>query len=160
VRWKNEEVRINGISAFFYAAIPWILLMAALAGLAFWTGVVSFSHDQQVQTRMDNRVGVVEPLKKPVSLIIEDRGCLKITKAFLDGDRLTSYVTDTCPGHMTYWELGWKIKSPDGTIVASGYNNTAELPNLDHGDKIEHVDNLPSDDRSNTVIVWTRAHGE
>ena len=152
---ENESTKSRGIGSFFFAAIPGILGAGAVLWLLFVTGVVDFHRQEILQGRMDNRVGVVEPLKEPVKLIVEDEYCVKITKAFLDGDSLTAYMTSGCHEYLDYWELHWEVKSPDGTILDSGYDNTAFLPPLHAGEKAEHVFSLPSDSRTNTVVVWT-----
>ena len=153
-----NDAEKGGIGWLFFAAIPAVLAGAALMWLAFYTGVIDWKQTQRIEGRMDARVGIRGELTAPVDLIIKDKSCLHITKAFLDGGTLTSYVTSACKAPSGYWELRWRAVAPDGTIIASGYNNTAYLTELDPGETTEHTDNLPDNERISKVIVWTLDH--
>jgi hypothetical protein len=68
---QEESRQSRGLGSFFFAAIPWVLAMAALAWLGFYTGIVEFHHQQKeirkvetIEGRMDGRVGASADLSK------------------------------------------------------------------------------------------------
>lgn len=153
---NNENTLTRGIGSFFFFAIPAVLAGAALMWLAFYTGVIDWQKTQRVEGRMDNRVGVNGQLTMPVDLVIGNRSCLKIDRAFLDGDSVTMYLDNQCHTRLDYYEWHWKAVSPDGTTIKENYENT--LDGIDDGEKLEKTMSLPDDNRIVKIIVWARNH--
>jgi hypothetical protein len=105
--------------------------------------------------RMNNRVGVVEPLKNPVTLTIRQPDCYRIERAFIDGDQLTAYITNHCTDTPNYAQLHWEVVAPDGTIIQHGYENY-KVPKLSPGETGEISVELPSDPRAAKVVTWSQ----
>jgi hypothetical protein len=150
----EDEVKITGgIGAFFYASIFWVLAVGALAWLGFASGVVEFHRHLTVAERMDNRVGVREPLQNPVKVVIKaHQGCFSVNRTYADGDTITLYLHNGCSEELMYHEWGWRAKAPDGTVIATKYNNSLEP--VEPGSDTEQVMELPDDDRIATIEVW------
>lgn len=163
IRVEGTEKAASGIGAFFFSLILVSVAVSLLAGLGFATGIIQLKHTEKQYTReettkdrMDGRVGVTQPLKAPVKLIILPRhGCVQIEQAFLDSGHLTVYFRSHCSVFMNYYQFHLSERSPDGTVVASDYENTSVLPQLSPGDKAEWSKDLSGDDRVSSVQVWT-----
>ena len=152
---KIEVKTTGGIGAFFYAAIPWILGCAALVWFGFCMGVIEFNHQQVVQQRMDNRVGVTAPLVAPVTLkILPEDGCIKIERAYLDGSRATLYIANHCERTLDYYELHFQGIAPDGTVIWGTYENTAFLPALLANERAEWSEKISDDSRIASIVMW------
>jgi hypothetical protein len=149
-----EHTEKGGIGIFFFAAIPAVLAGAALMWLAFYTGVIDWTKAQRIEGRMDARVGVHGELTKPVDLIIRKSGCLQVSRAFLDDGKVTSYTTNACHSEVGYWEMHWTQIAPDGTVIASGYDN--KMGQLEDGETLEFTQELRDDSRTAKVVVWAQ----
>jgi hypothetical protein len=158
----NDESRASrGVGSFFFAAIPAIIGVAFLIWLSFFSGCFDFKHhvaevsdEDRVKQRMDNRVGVTEPLSAPVAVTIRKEDCIKVSKAFLDGSSLTAYVTNTCGEYDKWPELHWAARSPDRTIIHQNYSFIQS--GLTEGDTAEVTMDIPQDHRIVSVEVWGR----
>ena len=150
------DIKISGVSQFFFAAIPWILGLAALTWLAFFSGWFNFSHYVTVLKRMDNRVGVFRPLKNPVKLTLKKEGCLHVERGFLDGNTVTMYIKNDCTHPVDYYEWHWKAIAPDGTVIAQQYSNTND--GMEAGETVERTMDVTGDRRTVEVVVWAQAH--
>jgi hypothetical protein len=163
---QGTEEAAHGVGTFFLFAIPGVLATALVIGLGFVTGIIElkqtekqYQREETTQDRMDGRVGVAEPLKSPIKLVILPKhGCVQIEQAFLDGTRITVYIRSHCSVFMDYYKLHIAERSPDGTVVASDYENTSSLPQISPGDRVEWSHGLSGDDRVTTVQVWTNDH--
>lgn len=154
-----EIKETGGKGALYFALIPAALAGAALMWFAFYTGIVDWTRVQRIEGRMDNRVGVNGQLTAPVDLIIRDKGCLHISRAFLDDGNLTAYLTNSCHQRLDYWEIHWNQVAPDGTTVSNGYNNHAGVhgaTGIDDGETLELKEELTTDSRTVKVVVWSR----
>jgi hypothetical protein len=165
--------RVAGVLALVAVSVCMILW------LSFLTGIVEFKHaehaynrsltaEQQkdlLAQRMNERVGVpaTEPIKEPVRLVIKNKSCMKVTKAYLDAGNLYAYVQRECRGGAAdatggYMAVHYQAKAPDGTIIASGYDNEAKL--TEYGDVAEirftpsGYNEIPADDRIVLIEVW------
>lgn len=155
----QQELTITekgGKGWFFFALIPGAIAGAALMWLAFATGVVDWTKAQRIEGRMDARVGVHGELVAPVDLIIKPGGCMKITRAFLDSGKLTTYTRNDCHERVDYWEIHWNLVAPDGTILHNGYTNLGGV--LHAGEERELVVAVDEDDRTAKIIVWEGMH--
>lgn len=157
-----EVKHTGGMGAFFYGLIPGILGGGALLWLAFVTGCLDLHQQRTIAQRMDNRVGVVEKLQNPVTLLIKQKGCIKISRAYVDGadntsyesygGKLTAYVTNSCSATPQYYEWHWEELAPDGTIIQNGGTN--QVPVLEPGQTAEVTDKLPDDQRVTKIVVY------
>ncbi len=157
----SEQIEVKatgGVGWYFFALIPGTLAGALLMYLAFYTGVIDWQKAQRIEGRMDARVGVNGQLTAPVDLIIRPTGCLKVSRAYLDGDgedggsNLVAYVTNGCNSHNNVWALYWRSVAPDGTTIQSGYDNLKG--DLSAGETLEVRENVPNDSRTVKVLVW------
>jgi hypothetical protein len=165
----SEQVEVKytgGARAFFYGLIPGAIGGGALIWLSFMSGCLDLQQQRTIAERMDNRVGIVtakEEPKNPVKLVIQQRGCIRIDRAYMDasdrdypsesGGKLTVYLADHCTQTPSYYEWHWKEMAPDGTIIHDGWTNTE--PTVPEAGQTEEVTvYLPDDNRVVTVVVW------
>jgi hypothetical protein len=149
----NEVKVTGGIGAFFWGLVPGALGGGALIWLAFVGGCIDLQQQRTIAQRMDNRVGVVEPLKNPVVLIIHQPDCYKIERAFIDDNTVVAYTRNTCSHKPGYAETHWQAFAPDGTIIQQHYENS--LDNVSPGQAFEWKTEIPQDDRIAKIIVWS-----
>lgn len=150
-----EVKHTGGIGAFFYASIFWVIALGALSWIAVANGVVEFHHHLTLAERMDNRVGVREPLINPVKVVIPaHQGCFSVERSYVDGPAITLYIHNVCSPseYFTYHEWGWRAKAPDGTIISE--KTDVSYDPVPQGSKLEKVMELPDDDRIATIEVW------
>jgi len=157
----TEETKVvitekGGVGWFFFSMIPAALAGAALMWLAFYTGVLDWQKTRRIEGRMDARVGVRGELTAPVDLIIRKTGCLQVSRAYLDDGKLTTYTTNSCPSDSGYWELHWNQISPDGTVIATRYENWSASEGISSGATVEGTFDLKEDSRTAKVIVWAK----
>lgn len=143
----------GGINAFFWGIVPGALGGAALIWLAFVSGCLDLRQQQTLAQRMDNRVGVVQPLNNPVQLVIQQPDCYKVERAFVDGNIITAYTRNTCHQTPDYTETHWQALAPDGTVIQQNYDNS--LSNAPPGQAFEWQVQVPEDDRIAKIVVWS-----
>lgn len=143
----------NGINAFFWGMVPGALGGACLIWMAFVSGCLDLQQQQTLAQRMDNRVGVVQPLKNSVQLVIQQPDCYKVERAFVDGDTVTAYTRDTCHQTPSYAETHWQALAPDGTVVQQDYDNSPS--NASPGQAFEWRVQVPEDNRIAEIVVWS-----
>lgn len=157
-----EESRSSrGAGSLFFAAIPFVIGLAFLIWLSFFSGCFDFRHHikevgrkDSLEDRMDNRVGVKEALTAPVKVIIRKGNCFFVDRAFLDGLTLTVYLKNGCSDSPYYFQWNWRATSPDGTVVHQGYSNS--LDGLDPGSTVEYTEEMPNDRRIAAITVWAK----
>jgi hypothetical protein len=149
-----ESRSSRGIGSLTFAVIPAALAGAALMWLAFFTGIVDWQKVQRIEGRMDGRVGVSSKLSAPVEVIIENRSCVKIDRAFLDGLTVTMYLQNQCHKDLGYYEWHWMEVAPDGTTIKEDFGNS--IDGLSEGQKVEKVMDLTSDTRTAKIVVWAK----
>lgn len=154
----NSEAR--NVGRFFLAMIPWALGI----GLFAWIGVYAALHEIAKEKAQENRAavytGAVTRPKEKIAIEILPHDCSHITTADLDGDDLMLYATNTCHEKIdvNYFEWHWQTVSPNGTLLRSGYTNSAfdcPMP-LRPGDKAECKFTIDDDDRTAKIQVWTQ----
>jgi hypothetical protein len=159
-----EIKHTGGIGWFFFALIPGALAGAALMWLAFYTGVIDWRKTERIEARMDDRVGVHGELKTPVDLVVRDSqsSCLRITRAYLDGSKLTTYLTNNCHTDLDYWEVHWNAAAPDHTVIHSGYTNHMDDGAVGIGEgltmEVTFDISRQDDDRTDKIVVWSVEH--
>lgn len=153
---EQQEVKVTGgIGALAFAMIPAALGGAALMWLGFVTGCMDIQQQRTLAQRMDSRVGVVEPLKNPVKLIIHQPNCFKVERAFADGNSITAYIRNSCPKATRYCEWHADVAAPDGTIINQPWGNS--LAHVPAGAVIEQAFDVGNDNRASTITVWAKA---
>ena len=143
----------NGISMFFYFAIPAVLAVAAIWWLAFGEGLHYFERELSQEKRHAEIVGA-SPLPKE-SLKLEthvSRECpLVIDRAEIDGSELYVYIHNAGSANIEYAKLFANLLAPDGTVVASGGGYIAISFNgpeiMRPGMKAELRGSIPTDPR-------------
>jgi len=158
----EESRQSRGLGSFFFAAIPWVLGMAALTWLGFYTGIITFHQAQlaiqkseAVQGRMDGRVGVDGDVRDPVSLTFHGRGCIKVERAYLDLGTMTAYLHNTCNREIRDIRYSWREVSPDGTTVKSGWDYLSGSDDMAGDEKREQQVQIDIDDGRVKGVVFS-----
>lgn len=140
-----EKFRFDGVSQFFYAAIPAVLALAAIWWLAFGQGLHYFRRALSQEKRHAEIVGAAILPKTPLKIRISDTrdAAVQIDRAEIDGGDLWIYYKNTGDFKKGSIRFTWKQISPDGTVVSSlsgfadvyGENRAAD--SLDPGERGE-----------------------
>jgi hypothetical protein len=158
-----ESRQSRGIGAFFFAGIFWIIAFGVVTALSFVTGIIEFKHSEDAYTkqqtyegRREERVGVQGEILKPVDLIFTGSGCVKITRAFLDTQTLTTYISNTCPSARQFVKVFIKEYAPDNTILhADSEWLKGEAYGIGAGEKEEITTETSNDARVVKIVVST-----
>lgn len=149
----------NGARSFgrlMLALIPWALAVGFSAWLGFWIALHQYRHELSQEDRAAVYVGAKDRPKDKITIEILPHGCTLVTKADVDGDRLLMYARNECHKTLDYVAWNWQEVSPDGTIIRSGWTNTASCPAPRlAGSSAECSMNIVTDDRAKTLQVWT-----
>lgn len=152
---EMENVNINGLSQFFWFAIPAVLALAAIMWLTFGQGMHYFRRALSQEKRHAEVVGA-SPLPK-VALEIElanaRDSAIRINKAEIDGDDLWIYVENSGHSKVDFVEYEWRLSAPDGTIVKSDRHFIPGSTTLEAGEKREIKAQIASDPRASKLIV-------
>ena len=149
----NEVKVTGGVGAFFYAAIPGALAGAALLWLALVTGVIDLTKELKLERRMADRVGITASPLPPVNLIATNGACLRVDKSYLDGQKMSIYVVNSCHATIGFSRFEFRVVAPDGTVTKS---RTDYLPGAEYmlsAERREIVEELDADDRTMEIHV-------
>jgi hypothetical protein len=133
---------MSGMSAFFFAAIPYALGSGAMVWLGFFIAGRNFFNQLSQEQRRAIYVGAAEAPKSKLKIELANNGPLKITRADLDGSTVSLYFTNTGTQQVRGIKMSWQLISPDRTNLASGseYSVLCGGPNtLEPGEKGESV---------------------
>ncbi len=135
--------------------IPWGLGLGAAVWLGVWVAGHDFRHQLSQEDRAAVYTGAVEKPKGKVKLVVVHRDCVEVTRADFDGAALLLYTRNNCHQFLLYMEWHWEAVSPNGTVIAQGYMNTAYCAAASEpGDVSECRLNVYIDDRIETLRVW------
>jgi hypothetical protein len=159
----KESRQSRGIGSFFFAAIFWVIAFGAVTFLSFITGIVEFKHTEATYTkqqtyegRREERVGVNGEILKPVEVVFTGHGCVKIDRAYLDTQTLTTYISNTCGVSRKFVAVYVKEYAPDGTIVHSNYQFLQGEDNgIAAGERVEVTTETSEDTRVVKIVVST-----
>jgi hypothetical protein len=151
-----EEIKISGVSQFFFYAIPAVLALAALWWLAFAEGAHSFRRLLSQEKRHAEIVGAAKLPKAPMKITVKNSRdeSLEIDRAEIDGKDLWIYYKNVGPGSVRAIQLEWRLIAPDGTVLkaekghVSIYSENDAPDALDAGERGEAKYKLPSDPRA------------
>lgn len=158
----TSDLKVRGLSAFFYFAIPAVLAIAALWWLAFAGELHMLSRTLSQEKRSAVAVGAADLPKEPIKLQIEQRrnSPLSIDRAEIDGRDLWVYYRNVSKSPITYIQLPVRQIAPDGTVVSaygsyvSVYSENNAPDTLDGGQRGEAHYRINLDPR--TVILEIR----
>lgn len=154
---EEVEVKVGGVSTFFYFAIPAVLALAAIWWLAFGEGLHSFNRQVSQEDRAAQAVGAAPLPKAAINVVIKNKhaDCHVIDKAVLDGGDLWIYWHNACSEPVKDSTIAWSSIAPDGTMIKSGWDYTHQ--DLDGGQKAEyHFSEVDADPRTVTLEVKAR----
>ena len=158
------NITINGLSQFFFFAIPAILGLAALYWLAFGQGLHYFRRALSQEKRHAEAVGAAVLPKEPLKITIGDsrNSQIRVDTVELDGGDLWLYYKNVSQSTINHIQFTWKQIAPDGTVVKSdhGYISASSSNNapgsLDGGQRGEAHLKISADPRA--VVFAIRMH--
>lgn len=138
-----------------------LVLLALGLGASVWFGVYMGVHQFRRELSQEERAAIVvgaevRPTEK-IAVALSQSGCVRVTRADLDGRNLIIYTSNGCHRELTYVEWHWEELSPSGTVVHGGWTNwQCPAPRLP-GDSAEcRFDNIELDDRAASMRVWVK----
>lgn len=148
----------RNIGRLALSLIPYALGLGAAVWLGVYINAHNFKHQLTQEDRAAAYVGATERPKSKILVEIIPQDCTQIFNTDIDGDTLMLYAQSNCDFKMEYMEWHWEAISPNNTIIASGYHNTAYCPALTTpGIKAECRMEVSTDDRIVKFRVWTVA---
>jgi len=117
----EHKMDIKGFSTFMYFAIPLVLAIAAVWWLAFGQGLHYFRRGLSQEKRRNEVVGAKilpqEPIKIRLKNLRDD--AVQIERADIDGGDLYLYYRNKSHSRSSSIRFEWRLKAPDGTVVAA-----------------------------------------
>lgn len=152
----RDEIKITGISTFFYFAIPAVLAVAAIWWLAFGQGLHYFLRAVSQEKRHAEIVGAAIPPQDPLQIRISDPrdAPVRVDRAEIDGGDLYIYYKNFGRSRAGSIRYTWKLIAPDGTVVKSQqgypsiYGEGHSPDELDPGERAELHLKIDSDPRA------------
>lgn len=135
-------------------------------GFSVWLGFFRDAHSWHRDLSQEKRgaewVGQnpAVPPAKPINLIIQSSGCLRIDRARVDGDDLFIDLTRVCGASGDYAKLNWRAKAGN-TVIESNYENwRVDGPDLGENVTVNVGDyrEFQADPRITDIIISTRNH--
>jgi hypothetical protein len=156
----QHSIEIEGLSQFFYFAIPAVLGLAAIYWLAFGEGLHYFRRVLSQEKRHAEIVGARILPREPMKITIHHQlgESLTVDRAEIDGGDLWVYYKNTGASGVRGIQLTWRIVAPDGTVIKAGdrqyvsvYSKNDAPDELDAGERGEAHFKIPSDPRAVTL---------
>jgi hypothetical protein len=156
------EIKIAGVSQFFFFAIPLVLAVGATAWLTFFDGAHQLQRAWSQEKRHAEFVGAPRPIKAPLKIIAEPARDARVIvdHAEINGGDLWIYYKNVSASRVASIRFNWKEASPDGTVVAFGegypsiYGESHSPDELDPGERAELHLKIKSDPRAATMTIW------
>lgn len=145
----------RNIGRLALAAIPWALAV----GVSAWIGAYVALHEVRRQLSQEERAavytGAAERPKAKIAVEILDKYCVKVTRVDIDGENLVVYTKNECHREIEYGlNWNWRLISPNGTAIASGYTNGAFCARPPLNGMAECKMSVKTDDRAAKIQVW------
>jgi hypothetical protein len=148
------------MSKFFWFCVPAVLGVAASVWLGVYIQAHVFEHQISQEDRAASYTGAaIRPTSK-IKVEALNKSCIAITSADIDGNQLLVYSVNHCHRNVRYSEYHWEALSPDGTAIASSYENWKCPTPREPDRKAECSLEVSDDDRIVTIKVWTEASME
>ena len=151
----RDEIKVDGLSQFAWAAIPAILAIAGLLWLSFYLGIHQARRESAQEARASTAVGASPLPQGKINVVIANKpdSCRIVDRATLDGGDLWVYWHKTCTDNygIEADSIAWQGLSPDGTVVNGGSDHTVELSPGQKGEF--HTDQVETDPRIASVRV-------
>jgi hypothetical protein len=121
--------------------------------------ITDHNFDRQV-SQEERRAEAVQALplpKEPIGIVIKNkpRFCIQIERAEIDGDRIVVYAKNVCQSDADYFEIHWKPKAPDGTVLKGNYQNWTK-GKIEAGERFEFIHRFDADPRAVVVELSVR----
>jgi hypothetical protein len=152
-----EVKATGGVGAFFYALIPWALGIGGTALLTAYITAHTIHRQIEQEARMAHYVGADHTPKAPYAIeAIYPIDSVTITRADFDGSALLMYSKNVGHDAIGYLAWHWQTVSPDGTVLASGFENNATCASpMQPGQSAEcKVAIDGDDDRVAKIQIW------
>lgn len=142
---SEENVEVKSKALVWLSAIPAVLGIGALVWLTGFRNLHDFNHQTSQEKRASVAVQALPLPKEPLKIEIYNskRLCHQIESAEFDGDELVMYIRNVCGNSIramteaAYVETHWQALAPDGTVIATGWNNHLYENDLAAGQRTE-----------------------
>ena len=163
---QNEDGLNSGarnVGRFFLMAIPYVLGLAAMTWLGVYIGIHDFNHQLTQEERAAVYTGAKDRPTSKIAIEMKVKDCTKVTRGDIDGTTLVLYAINECHSGVGYMEWHWQEVSPNGTVIHENYTNSCPIPRSNgeiaectFSSSILAGPELPDDDRTSKVRVWTQ----
>ncbi len=158
LRWSDEngpDAKDRNVGRLALAIIPAALGGAGVLWVLTVSGCLDLSHEQRLERRTLQTVGIVSVPKAPVVLVNHDAACLKVESSLMDGDKLVIYVRNKCSRWLEpYPNYSYRVEAHNGSVIDSGRyafdGDKAIAPN----ELREQQTSIKKDDRIERVQIY------
>lgn len=127
------------------AAITWAM------AVHYWMGV---GREHRADQRSLHSVGLSDPPKATIKLILHSSPCLVDGRGRIDGTDVWLYIRNQCGHSLDLPNYRYRVEAHDGTVIESGVYAFSGDKSFGEGERREQKLTINADDRTETVEFW------